>query len=84
MIGSYDILRLGKSTTDPRIAVFHVLLMNGKYIANLHDPDSLLDVATKNYVGNVTKQKCSGYIPVLEDDFSLLGFMAISNVSSPG
>ena len=38
--GSTNILRLGESATDPRINVFHDILMNGKYIANLHDPGS--------------------------------------------
>ena len=37
----------------------------------------------KNYVDNSTKKFYSGYIPILKDDFSMLGFMASSNVSSP-
>ena len=62
-----NIMRLGKSATDPRIDVFHDMVMNGRYIAGLHDPLSPQDAATKNYVDNVAKKCYSGYIPNLEE-----------------
>ena len=53
--GTTNILRLGKSATDPRIDAFHdsLILMNGKYIAGLHDPliaHRKYAALTKNYV----------------------------------
>ena len=50
------ILRLGKSATDPIIDVYHDILMNGKYIANMHDTGSSQDAATKTYVDNLTNK----------------------------
>ena len=78
------ILRICKTDVDPKIDAFHDLLMNGKYNGNIHDPRSQPDAATKNYVDNVTKKCYSGYNPILEDNFSILGFIASSHFEASG
>jgi hypothetical protein len=74
--GSTDIIRFGIAAGDLRTDVYQDIIMNQKYIADLHDPDSAQDAATKNYADTLTKKSYSGYIPLLEADISRLGFVA--------
>lgn len=60
-----DVIRLGTSNTDARINVYQDIMMNQKYIANLHDPQSQQDAATKNYVDNRLIRNTSQMIPYL-------------------
>jgi hypothetical protein len=46
--------------------------MNGKYIADLHDPRSQQDAARRKYVDNSTKKCCDECIPILEANESKL------------
>ena len=45
-----DVIRFGFSNLDNRIGVYQDIIMNQKYIANLHDPNSEKDAANKIYV----------------------------------
>lgn len=74
--GSSNIIRFGRAVGDLRTDVFQDIVMNQKYIADLHDPTSAQDAATKIYVDNSTKKCYSGYVPVLEANVSRLGFIA--------
>jgi hypothetical protein len=48
--GSIDIIRFGRAVDDLRTYVYQDFVMNQKYIADLHDPSSAQDAATKSYV----------------------------------
>jgi len=74
--GATNIIRFGKAAGDLRTDVYQDILMNQRYIADLADPNTAQDAATKNYVDNSTKRNYSGYIPVLEANASRLGFVA--------
>ena len=56
------------------------LSMNHKFIAKLHDPSSPQDAATKNYVDKIAKKCYTGYIPILEANESMLGFIASASI----
>jgi len=56
--------------------------MNEKYIVGLHDPAEAQDAATKNYVDNSLKKCHIGYIPNLEADISITGFVASASSST--
>ena len=75
--GGSMIARFGTGPTDPRINFYEDLLMNGKYIANVHDPGSAQDVATKNYVDRMCAMKIPcGYIPPLSANVNETRFVA--------
>ena len=48
--GGNDVIRFGKSSTDNRTDVYQDIVMNQHFIADLCDPASAQDAATKNYV----------------------------------
>jgi len=50
--------------------------MNNKYIAGLRDPVSDHDAATKQYVDGKFVKNNMGYIPHLESNYNLTGFIA--------
>lgn len=71
--------RFGTGPTDPRINFHEDLLMNGKYIAGVHDPGSPQDVATKAYVDRMCERPMKipcGYIPSLSANVNETGFVA--------
>src|SRR5688572_16595688 len=74
-LGENDIIRFGKSSTDRRTELYQNITMNDKYISDLHDPAEAQDAATKNYVDNSWKKCRVGYIPNLEANNSLTGFV---------
>ena len=45
-----QVVKFGVSSSDNRSSFYTDVLMNQNYIANLHDPNSPQDAATKNYV----------------------------------
>src|SRR5688572_24979270 len=73
--GEHDIIRFGKSSTDRRTELYQNITMNDKYISDLHDPVEAQDAATKNYVDNSWKKCRVGYVPNLEANNSLTGFV---------
>ena len=73
------IARFGTGPTDPRINFHEDLLMNGKYIAGVHDPGSAQDVATKAYVDRLCTRPMKipcGYVPPLSANVNETGFVA--------
>ena len=46
-----------ENNTDPRVSLLQDIVMNNHYIANLHDPNSPQDAATKNYVDSNISNK---------------------------
>src|SRR5678816_3605910 len=82
--GENDIIRLGKSSTDSRIELYQNIVMNEKYIVNLHDPVEAQDAATKNYVDKCWKKCHVGYIPNLEGNRSVTGFIASASSNTEG
>jgi len=49
-VDGYDVMRIGKSADDVRTDVYQDIVMNQKFIADLHDPNMAQDAATKKYV----------------------------------
>lgn len=45
-----DVIRFGKSSVDNRTDVYQDIVMNQKFIVDLHDPNNAQDAATKAYV----------------------------------
>ena len=82
--GEVDVVRFGKSSTDHRIELYQNITMNEKNIVNLHDPAEAQDAATKNYVDNSWKKCRVGYIPNLEADDSVTGFIASASSNTEG
>ena len=82
--GENDIIRFGKSSTDRRTELYQNITMNEKYIVDLHDPAEAQDAATKNYVDKSWKKCRVGYIPNLEANNSMTGFVASASSSSVG
>ena len=82
--GENDIIRFGKSSTDRRIELYQNITMNEKYIVDLHDPAEAQDAATKNYVDKSWKKCRVGYIPNLEENNSMTGFVASCSSSNVG
>ena len=82
--GENDIIRFGKSSTDRRIELYQNITMNEKNIVNLHDPAEAQDAATKNYVDKSWKKCHVGYIPNLEADNSVTGFVASASSNNEG
>jgi len=73
------IARFGTGPDDPRINFHEDLLMNGKYIAGVHDPGSAQDVATKAYVDRMCDRPMKipcGYIPPLSANVNETRFVA--------
>src|SRR5688572_12871222 len=58
--------------------------MNEKYISDLHDPAEAQDAATKNYVDKSWKKCHVGYIPILEANVSMTGFVANASSNNVG
>src|SRR5688572_25656009 len=83
-LGNQDIIRFGKSSTDRRIELYQNIMMNEKYIVNLHDPAEAQHAATKNYVDKSWKKCHVGYIPNLEADNSVTGFIASASSNTEG
>ena len=77
-------IRFGKSSTDSRIEFYQNITMNEKNIVNLHDPAEAQDAATKNYVDKCWKKCRVGYIPNLEADNSVTGFVASASSNNEG
>jgi len=75
-LGSNNIIRFGRAANDFRIDVYNDILMNNRYITNLREPNTPRDAVTKSYADKLTKKCYSGYIPQLEADTSMLGFIA--------
>lgn len=48
--GASNIIRFGRAAGDLRTDVYQDIVMNQRYIADLADPNSAQDAATKNYV----------------------------------
>src|SRR5678816_4235922 len=82
--GENDIIRIGKSSTDSRIELYQNITMNEKNIANLHDPAEAQDAATKNYVDKYLRKCRVGYIPNLEGNNSVTGFIASASSNNEG
>ena len=82
--GEHDIIRFGKSSTDRRIELYQNITMNEKYISDLHDPAEAQDAATKNYVDKSWKKCHVGYIPNLEANNSVTGFVASASSCGEG
>lgn len=74
--GSTNIIRFGMAAGDLRTAAYKDIIMNQNYIADLHDPTSAQDAATKNYADNLTKKCYLGYIPLMDANVSRTGFVA--------
>ena len=83
-LGDIDIIRFGRSSADTRTEVFDDLLMNQHFIANLRDPHSAQDAATKNYVDSASKKNLVGYIPPLESNNSRTGFVITASTNRGG
>jgi len=81
--GDHDIMRFG-SALGRRVESFQDIVMNGKYIVDLHDPAEAQDSATKKYVDNSLKKCHVGYIPNLKDNASRTGFHVISSSHTHG
>ena len=81
-------MKIGKSATDHRIEIFKDMILNGNSIVNLKDPVNALDAATKNYVDNTVqslstpKKNLVGYIPLLENNTSVTGFVVSSSTAA--
>jgi hypothetical protein len=75
-IGVENIMRIGRAPNDRQIDVYQNILMNSNNINDLSDPLSAQDAATKNYVDKSLKKCRVGYIPPLEADVSVTGFVA--------
>jgi len=83
-LGENDIIRFGKSSSDRRIELYENIVMNDKYIVNLHDPTEAQDAATKNYVDKSFKKCLIGYVPNLEANVSITGFVASASSNNEG
>src|SRR5688572_19142139 len=73
--GEHDIIRFGKSSTDRRTELYQNITMNEKYISDLHHPVEAQDAATKKYVDNYLRKCLIGYVPNLEANNSITGFI---------
>src|ERR1043165_1086102 len=82
--GDNDLIRFGKSATDRRTELYENIVMSQKYIVDLHDPSEAQDAATKNYVDKSFKKCHVGYIPNLEANNSMTGFVASASSSTEG
>ena len=54
--GINNIIRFGKAVGDLRTDVYQDIVMNQKFIVDLHDPTNAQDAATKNYVDTTKPQ----------------------------
>ena len=81
-----NVMKIGKSATDHRIEIFKDMILNGNSIVNLKDPENALDAATKNYVDNAVlsapRKNLVGYIPLLENNTSVTGFVVSSSTAA--
>jgi hypothetical protein len=75
-VGTENIIRFGKSSSDHKIDVYQDFVMNQKSITDLKDPANAQDASTRNYVDNALKKCYVGYIPNLEANQSVTGFVA--------
>jgi len=86
-INNEDAIDIVKNTEYPvgRITVFKNIYMRGTGITGLVEPKGATSAATKKYVDESCKKKCLvGYIPNLEANNSITGFIATASGSSAG
>src|ERR1043165_1952193 len=82
-----DAIDIVKNAEYPvgRINVFKNIYMRGAGITGLVEPKGATSAATKKYVDDSIKKKCLvGYIPNLEANNSITGFIATASGSSAG
>jgi hypothetical protein len=73
------------SQNDARAQFFKDIIMNNNFITDLHNPIDDKDAATKQYVDAKCVKNNVGYIPNLESNNSITGFIASSsNPAGPG
>ena len=75
-----DVIRFGKSSTDNRTDVYQDIMMNQKYIADLHDPNSPQDAATKIYVD--AAKYLTAYPTMTANTTTIDGFTYVTSSSS--
>src|ERR1043165_256514 len=85
-INNEDAIDIVKNARDSvgRINVFKKIYMNGVGITGLAEPKGDGGAATKKYVDKCFKKCLVGYIPNLEANNSITGFIASASASSAG
>ncbi|EDO33835.1 predicted protein [Nematostella vectensis] len=75
-----DVIRFGLSNVDNRVGVFQDIMMNQHYIADLHDPNSAQDAATKIYVDAMGYM--TAYPTMTANNTTINGLTHIASASS--
>src|ERR1043165_1116108 len=85
-INNEDAIDIVKNVEYPvgRINVFKNIYMRGAGITGLVEPKGATSAATKKYVDESRKKCLVGYIPNLEANNSITGFIASASASSAG